>query len=321
MIKPGHVPFEVVPYDFRKPSRISPERQRLLAATHEQLAQSLQGWTSTRLRTSISWELDSVGQSGYGQFVAGLPVTGAHFIYDVAGRAGTVALISLEPLLAFVLIERLLGGSGFSPPPERPLTPLERVVMRIVTDRVARELSTVWKDQVELDLRWARFESAAELIEMSGRDDDVLVVDLSVRLGDSVAGKIKVALPFPVLESFFSRGAPRRMPMTEVSGEERALERERLERFVLQASAVVSARFPSTRIPIRALSELKVGDVLATGVDRGAPVEVLISGQRRFVAREGRVGPRVGIEITGAWRGRTPSPEDRRLDLEMLHER
>lgn len=321
MIRPGPPSPEVVPYDFRRPSRISPERHRILAASHEQLAQALQGWTSARLRTSMSCELESTGQLGYGQFVAELPPAGAHFVYDVAGRPGMVGLISVDSHLAFALIERLLGGNSPSPPPERALTPLERVVMRIVTDRVSRELSAVWKDHADLDLVWARFESAAELIEMAGRDDDVLVVRLVVRLGDGVEGRLRVALPFPVLERFFSRGTSRRLQMTEVSGEERAAERERLERFVLQASAVVSARLPSMRMPLRTLAALKVGDVLATGIDRATPVEVWVSGQRRFVAREGRVGPRVGVEITGAWRGRAHTPEMRLVDMEVTDER
>lgn len=318
MIKAAHAPADVMAYDFRKPSRVSPERQRLLEATHEQLAQAMQGWVSGRLRAPFGVDLESVSQLVYSDFIGALPDAGAFFLYDVEGTPGAMALVSIDPQIAFVLIERLLGGGGVSDIPDRALTPLERVVMRIVTDRIVKELSSVWQDHVRLDVTWARSESAPELLEMAGRDDDVLVATLAVGVGQR-SGTIRIALPFPVLESFFSRGPVRRAPSASVSAEDRASERRRVEALVLQASAVVSARLPAVRLPLRALSSLGPGDVLATGIPATSPVEVHVSGSRRFLAREGKLGPWVGVEITGPWKGKGPSPKANRLDLEMHH--
>lgn len=318
MIRAASSPADVTAYDFRKPSRISPERQRLLEASHEQLAQAVQGWVSGRLRAPFAVDLESVSQLVYADFTGALPDAGAFFLYDVDGTPGAVALVSIDPQIAFVLIERLLGGGGISEIPDRALTPLERVVMRIVTDRIVKELSSVWQDHVRLELTWARSESAPELLEMAGRDDDVLVTTLAVGFGER-SGAIRIALPFPVLESFFSRGPVRRSASVSVSAEDRADERRRVEALVLQASAVVSARLPGVRLPLRTLSNLGPGDVLATGIPATAPVEVHVAGSRRFVAREGRLGPWVGVEIVGPWKGKGSRPKANRLELEMQH--
>jgi flagellar motor switch protein FliM len=223
--------------------------------------------------------------------------------------------VSLDPSIAFLLVERLLGGSGGTEVPDRILTPLERVVVRIVTDRIVRELCSTWQDHVRMELQWSRFESAPELIEMAGRDDDVLVVRLDVGVGET-KGAIRIALPFPVLEPFFSRGPVHRLTPTAVSAEEREGERSRVESLVRQASATISARLPSVRVPLRALSELRAGDVLDTGIPASSAVEVLVAGTRRFTAREGRLGPWVGIEIVGPWKPRGHAPRGNRLDGE-----
>ena len=53
MIRPSPERGEIVPYDFTKPSRISPDRQRSLEASHEQLAQGVQRWLSGTLRAAL----------------------------------------------------------------------------------------------------------------------------------------------------------------------------------------------------------------------------------------------------------------------------
>jgi len=230
-------------------------------------------------------------------------------------RQGGVALVSVDLPVAFVLIERLLGGSLGGAPPDRSLTPLERVVMRIVTDRVARELSGIWKDHVAFECAWSRFESTPELIEMTGRDDDVLA---AVELGE-LSGEVRLALPFPVLESFFNRGPVRRTPSESVSPAERSRERSVAEFLVRDAATVVSAHLPPARIALRTLSELRPGDVLPTGIPAGTGVEVHVSGTPRFTAREGRLGPWVGVEITAPWKPASRPGKTNRTTLEFSH--
>ena len=298
MISPNPARGDLVTYDFRRPSRISHDRQRTLEASHEQLAQALQGWVSNRLRAPFEVHLERVGQVPYGDFIGTLDDPGATFIYDIAGTSGAISAIYLDRKIAFPLVERLLGGGSVSEVPDRALTRLERVVIRIVTDRVAREMREVWKDHVDLELEWSRFESARELIEMTGRDEDVLAVTLRVEFGE-VTGLIQIAVAFPVLESFFSRGPARRLQAPTSSSNERVGERSSIESLVRQADIVVAARLRPTRIGLRTLAALKAGDVLSTTIPSGADVEVHVAGSLRFVGRQGRLGPNMGVEITG----------------------
>ena len=297
MIRPQPSRGDIVTYDFRRPSRISPDRQRNLEASHEQLAQLLQRWVSGRLRAPFEVHLESVGQATYGNFVDALPDPGATFLYDLKRRSGQSMAIHLDPSVAFPLIERLVGGSTISPPPERALTPLEAVISRLVTDRVAREVSEVWRDHMDLEFEYARFESARELIEMTNRDEDVLVTTLRVEFED-VKGMIHFALPFPVLEPVLTPMSQARVQVPQRSPDEVAVERSRAEGLLRRSRVEVVARLPVTRMTLGRLSELSPGDLLTTSASVEDPVEVLVSGSLRFRGRQGRLGPHMGVQLT-----------------------
>lgn len=297
MIQPQPSRGDVVAYDFRRPSRISPDRQRNLEATHEQLAQQLQRWVSGRLRAPFEVHLETIGQASYGAFVDNLPDPGATFIYDIAGSPGDMMALHLDTTMAFVLIERLVGGNQVTEAPERALTPLERVIVRIIVDRVAREVSGVWEDHAELNFDFARFESARELIEMMGRDDDILVTTLRVEF-EEVKGHILVALPLTVLEQFLGPTRRRHVHSHRRSPQEQAIEKNRVEGLVRRASVVVSARLPATRMTLAQLAELKAGDFLTTEASVHEPVEVHVSGSLKYRGLQGKLGPHVGVQVT-----------------------
>jgi flagellar motor switch protein FliM len=297
MIRPEPSRGDVVAYDFRRPSRISPDRQRNLEASHEQLAQLLQRWVSGRLRAPFEVHLETIGQATYGAFVDSLADPGAVFLYDVANMPDQTIAVCLDPSIAFLLVEKLVGGSSVTAAPERALTTLEQMIIRIVTDRVTREVSSVWKDHMALDFTFARFESARELIEMTGRNEDVLVISLRVEF-EEVQGYIHVAVPFPVLESLLSSSSSGRGQTPARPTPERVGEQNRVEGFVRRAGVVVAVRLPGTRMTLGDLSALKAGDFLTTESSTADAVEVLVSNKLRFRGRQGRLGPHMGVQIT-----------------------
>ncbi len=298
MIRPSPERGEIVPYDFTKPSRISPDRQRSLEASHEQLAQGVQRWLSGRLRAAFEVHVESVGQAPYHEFRDAVEDNAATFVYDIAKPAGLSMAVSLDPTIAFLLVERLVGGGQVSEPLPRPLTPLEQVIMRIATDKMAEEVALVWSDHLDLELQFARYESARELIDMACRDDDVLVSTLRVEF-EEVKGILHVALPFQVLEPFISptEGKPR-LATPSTSPAERAMERHRIEGLVRRASIEVSARLPQLRMTLGELAALEPGDFLTTTASTEDPVQVLVSGVPRYEGLQGRLGPRMGVQIT-----------------------
>jgi flagellar motor switch protein FliM len=208
--------------------------------------------------------------------------------------------------LAFFLVDRLLGGTGQVALFERPLTPTERLLVRLVAERVTAQLREGWKDYVEMDLTVIGFESIPEMLQVANREDRVLVCTLTVSTGD-MSSPLAICLPAAALEKFFLATANRRVPVAQGNPEERREERRSVEGTLRSARIPIQARFKEVTMKLGDLARLRPGSVMRTGLSTDAELFLLVAGQKRFVGAPGKLGGNlaalVGHEIE-------PDPED-----------
>lgn len=286
---------DVQVYDFRRPHRISKDRKRSLMAMYGLLSKSVESWLTGRVRDQIDLELQSVEQLSFGEFMLALPSPCASYIVDVT-TTGHQGVIDFGHEFAYFIVDRLLGGAGRHVAPARPLTPLERMVVRIVAERVAFQISEVWKDHVRIDLETSGFESIPEMLQVANREDPVLVANIGVTIGD-MSSLLLLCLPFASLEKFFTGGTSRRAQQAQGSPEERRADRSTLEGTLVSSRVTVSARLPEFTVPMNELAALEPGMVLQTGLAPDALLDVFVAGQRRFSASAGRVGRSMAARI------------------------
>ena len=298
-------PAEIQVYDFRRPERVSKDRKRSLDAMYGLLAKSLESWVTGRMRDKTDLELLSLDQLTFGEFVLALPSPGASYIVDVAG-SGRQGVIDIGHEFAYFVVDRLLGGTGPHTIPKRPLSPIERMVVRIVAERIAYQLSEVWKDYIRLDLEVTAFESIPEMLQVANREDPVLVARLGVNMGE-ISSTLLLCLPFASLEKFFSGAVARRPLDAQGSPEELANNRSTIESTVRDAHILVGARLPTFDLPLTVLADLKPGAVLPTGLGPETELELFVAGQRRFRGLPGRLGKKLAVRVVEAVE---PEPED-----------
>jgi flagellar motor switch protein FliM len=258
-------------YDFRRPHRVSKEKLRTLEAMYERFAKALEGWLLGRVRGNIQ------------------------YIFDVADSGGQQGILDFGHEFAYFLVDRLFGGSGTPTILDRALTPIERMAVRSVAERVLAQLVEVWSDYIELSLGLTGFESIPEILRAANPEDPVLVANIEVAAADT-RSLLLVCLPFAVLEKFFAGGSERRVTVLG-STREQEENRERTEQSVRGARVPVVVRLPAFRITLRELVGLTPGSVVATGLARTTPLDVYVGPQRRFVASPGRVGPSLAVRL------------------------
>jgi flagellar motor switch protein FliM len=286
---------EVQLYDFRRPHRVSREKLRTLEAMYEQLVKTFEGWLLGRVRGQLEMRLQSVEQFTFGEFILSLPTPCASFLVSVANAGGQMGIVDFGPELASFLVDRLFGGSGPSTTLSRGLTPIERMAVRTIAERVVSLVQDAWEDHVDLGLEVTGFESIPEIMLGANRDDPVLVATIQV----TTMGKnslLLLCLPFTVLEKFFSASRDLRVDARMVP--QHPAEQAVTESVLRGTRVQVAARLPEFRLPLRGVSSMAVGQVLATGIPTDAEVEVSISGQPRFRATAGRSGRRLALRIS-----------------------
>lgn len=300
---------EVSIYDFRRPHRVSKERLRTLEAMYERLCKSLEAWLVSRVRGQVELRLQSVEQFSFGEFTLSLPTPCATYIFDIKGSGGVQGVIDIGHEFAYFLIDRLFGGAGSTSMPARGLSPVERLAVRTVGERIAQILEEIWFDHVPLELLVTGFESSPEILQIANREDPVLVANIEVVAGQS-SSLMLMCLPFAVLEKFFQSSGQRRIG--NVAGSEREVKesRKRTERALRATPVTVAARLPQFQMSLRDLSSLAPGQVLSTGILRDAELSVLIGGRERGKGAAGRVGRRLAVRLLDQIVPPTPVDED-----------
>jgi flagellar motor switch protein FliM len=294
-------------YDFRRPVRISKERKRSLAAMYGVLAKSLEGWITGRIRDQVTVEVESVEQLSFGEFTLALPSPCTSFVLTLGAQGDAQGVLEIGQELAYLLVDRFLGGAGDSIVLDRPLTPIERMVVRLAADRVVSQLDEIWRDYVQLDLAITGFESIPEMLQVAAREDPVLVANLRVNAA-GVDSVILLCLPFTALETFFNGGSERRSALIRGTATERRLERQALEGYVRGATVLVQARLPGFTLPVHTLSRLQPGMILHSGLSPDSHLEVLVAGQPRFIGASGRVGRSLAVELKSTIESNTDRP-------------
>lgn len=291
---------DVQVYDFRRPSRVSKEKLRTLESMYERLVKSLEGWLIGRVRGQIELQLQSIEPFSFGEFVFSLPTPCAAYLFDIADSGGQQGVIDIGHEFAYFLVDRFFGGcSGNLTTMDRSLTPIERMAVRGVADRMVSQLREIWHDHVAMELNLAGFESFPEILQAVNREDPVLVANIEVRTAD-MSSLVLVCLPFAVLDKFFAGATHRRVNTIAGSERERNASRELTETSLRAANVEVAARLPSFDLPLRDLAGLHVGGILTTGIATGAEIDVLVGGQSRFTAAAGRVAGKLAVQVLEA---------------------
>jgi flagellar motor switch protein FliM len=301
-------------YDFRRPNLISKEKLRGLEAMYGGLAKTLESWMSARVRGQIELQLEGVEQLSFGEFVLSLGNPCSSFVYEVSD-CSQQAVIDFGRDFAFFIVDRLLGATGNPYVPERALTPLERMIVRIVADRVAEQLQEAWADHIRLTLKMSRFESMPDMLQAANREDPVLVANVTARVAGTES-PLLLCLPFTVLEKHFSSSGKQRPRTTAESSPERRVERLAIDTTVRGVTLQATARTPVFTVQLADLAALVPGGVMQTGLAHNGEIILCIEDQPRFRGSAGRSGNALAVRIEESITSAADPAEQVRLPLQ-----
>lgn len=285
-------------YDFNRPARVSKERLRTLEAMYERLVKGLEGWLISRVRGQMEVRLRSVEEHSFGEFRRSLPRPCSSYIFEIVGT-GQRGVIDIGPELSTYLIERLFGGEGSGKTLTRILTPIERIAVRSVADRVAELLQEIWLDHVPLDLTISGYESSPEILQVVNREDPVLVANVEFSTGD-LSSLLVICLPFSVLDQFFTSHDQQRSGVLTTSELERKTTRQRSEATLRITKVPLTARLPDFHLSLRDIAGITVGSILPTGIATDARIILRAGTQERFTGLPGRVNGHLAVRILDA---------------------
>jgi flagellar motor switch protein FliM len=287
-----------VPYDFRRPIKLSREHVRTLQIAFETYARNYGTLLTTRLRAVSSVTLASIEQLNYDEYVAALSNPTVIATVAIDPLPGTV-LMELSSSAAMTAIDHMLGGPG-GPQPERPLTEVEMPLLRGLLERMLGELRYGFETLVDISPKLREIEYNAQFLRAHQPGDAVVIASFEMKIGteECVAS---ICLPFntilPVLE---------KQETVELSPAERMVRDSAYRNLTAGLSAApidVAVRFQPIRMRTDDIVDLRPGDVVPLGHPTSLPLEVTVNETVFAHAVPGNQGARLACLVV-------PSPQE-----------
>ena len=276
-------------FDFRRPSRLRREHQRVLRMVADTFARGLATVLSTSLRTPCTVSLTSLDQVGYDEWVRTTPPSFLA-VLSLQPLSGS-SVLSLPNDMAMSSIDRLLGGTGAGPHPDRSLTDIEVRLLRELIGRMLPELAAGLVPLGRIEPRITRHETDAQFVKAAAPSDMVVLAVFAVKLAEEVCN---ITLTFPLspiqreLESFSE---------STVLGDESEGPDPELIGGLLDAAVDVTIRFDAVVLTSDEILGLHIGDVVPLGHALRTPLTLAVDGIPCFRVAAGRRNLRLACQV------------------------
>ena len=283
----------IVPYNFRRPDRLSKEQVRSLYLMHDLLAKVLSSSLPLFLRTMCEVNLIAVEQQSFGDYVRGMPDPTTIAKITADQLKGTFA-IEINSSIAFPIIDRMLGGEGQSAQDGRSATELEVKVLEGFLKVVTDSYCEVWRPVVDFKAEVTGHETSPQLFQMVAPNEVVITIVYQMQVGEA-RGSMSICLPIGILEGVIekftqSKYSSHKTPSPEATNA--------LLKKLSDINFAVAANLDRVPAAVSDLMGLGVGDIVRTyhRVDRAVNVQV---GDRvRFTGKIAALDGRIVVQMT-----------------------
>ncbi len=268
-----------LPYDFRRPERISREQLHALQFLHDRCARNMSTSFSAYLRTTVSLSVASVDQLAYDEFLRSVADPTAFYALGIA-PFDELGALELSPAIAFALLDRMLGGTGQPLSAQRPLTEIEQNVIDSVVKLLLEGLAEAWKPVTNLAFSIRARETRPQMLQIAAPNEGFVVVRFHVHVGE-VSGSVNVCIPVGVVEAAsaqFMQAWPK--SRRDVGAADRACLAEHIARASVSVMPMIR-----TTLPASAVLALRTGEVIALPLAADRPLDVYVGGLKKLTGR------------------------------------
>ncbi|MDF2787989.1 MAG: fliM [Neobacillus sp.] len=282
-------------YDFKKALRLSMDQVRVLTRIHENFAYQLASFISSELRSFVQVEVTRVEQMLYEEFINHLPDTTILSVFE-SGEQGIRMAMDLKPEMAFVMIDRLLGGKGTAEEWGRAaLTPIEANVLKRLLEGVVQILQKAWSDIMVLPLKFVNMETNPQFLQLGIPTETVIVITFQLSVG-KVEETMHLCIPYILLEPFIPKLSSHNWyghGKWVKNKEESEFLQGRIEHLIVP----VITELGRATITMEEILGLNVNDVIQLNQLVDEPLQVRVNEELKFLAHPGTRKSRVAVKI------------------------
>lgn len=287
-------------YDFKRALRFSKDQIRGLTRIHENFARLVTTHLSAQLRSVIQMTVASVDQIPYEEFIRSVPSMTILNVYEMSPLEGRI-LVEVSPNIAYAMLDRVLGGTGFSMNKVENLTEIETNIMSRIFEKVFETLSEAWESLVEVEVTLVEFEINPQFLQIISPNETVVVITFNLQMGNT-SGMLNICLPHTVLKPLIPQLSIGYW-MNESENRKSSFETEYLEKKVRRTQLPLIALMGETEITIQDFLQLDVGDVIQLNQEIADPLVLQVNDKAMYHVQPGVLNKKLSVQVIDSIEG------------------
>lgn len=288
-------PQKIRVYDFKRPNKFSKGHLNSLLNIHENFCRALATYLAGNMHVAVEAKVLTTEQITYDEFIRSMPYPTILGIYNMLPLEGN-ALLEITPALAFIMVDRLLGGQGSENIKNRDLTEIERKIIMSKLKRIVQLIGEAWTEIFEVKSELINMETNPQFTQIVAPNEMVVVSTMEVKIAEA-RGMISICLPYivikPILDKLntlflFSSGVKVITPE----------EKERIKQKIEWARVPLKVFIGKTQITVQELLHLERGDVIPLNQGIKEALAVYVGDFIKFKGMPGLAGSKMAVQIT-----------------------
>jgi len=282
-------------HDFRRPSKFAKDHLRTIQIINENYARLLTNFFSGYLRTLVQVDVQTVQAMQYSEFTNSIANPAVLGIINFNPMPGSI-ILEMNPSIAYSLIDRILGGRGFTMDKMRGFTEIELAILMRLISQMLGLMRDPWENVTEIRPSLDRIETNAQFAQLMSPNEMVVLVTFTARIGE-VEGLLNLCIPHMTVEPVMGKLSTKLwFSLIEHGSTEES--KGAIEQKIEESKIPVSAILGRTTILVHDFLMLQTGDVLSLNTPVDGNVEVIVGDMLKFYGKPGARNKRMAVNIT-----------------------
>ncbi|NLY76965.1 MAG: flagellar motor switch protein FliM [Tissierellia bacterium] len=282
-------------YDFRNPQKIAKDQLRTLEIIHDNFARLFHTFLSGYLRVPVKMSIISVEQIAYSEYTNAISNPAFLNIVDVSPLNGQI-LIDMSTIVAYTIIDRLLGGDGSKEQEIREFTEIELSLLRSMMERAMPLIKEAWKNVIQLDLRLQKVEVNPQFAQIIPPNETIALITMNIEVGE-VEGMLNVCIPYLLLEPVLDKLTTRYW-FSSTKEELSQNQIIQIKNRIMNTKVEIKAELGSTFVKVKDIINLQKGDVIRLDNKEKSGIKIRVGSNVKFIGEIGISNSKMAVKIT-----------------------
>lgn len=281
-------------YDFRSPQKFSKDHIRTLEMVHDSFARIVSNYLSGQLRKHVRIEIQSVEQITYEEFVHSIPNPTILTLFSMSPLQGNL-LLEMNPEFSRQILDILLGGNGARGERIKEFSEIDKNILSNITTEMIKSMVLAWDGILNVKPEFEMLETNPSANQTLAPNEPVALLSFSVELGKTNT-YMNLCVPYLSVEKILDKLVVQYWFKNNSEYEDEE-SNEKLFKGIEPVEVNMHVELGETNININDFLKLLIGDIIILDKPAADPVTVFVEDDPCFIAKPGKLGNNIGVEI------------------------